>query len=149
MYFLYLDDSGSVPNVNEKYYVLGGICVFERRIHWIRERLDKLAETIYPDNPNLVEFHASEIYAAKEARWKSLDKKKRVEIIKNVLKSIENEHASTVAFACAVHKDSFKNHDPVLIAFEDLCSRFDMLLNRKYHQENEQHRGMIIFDKTT
>jgi hypothetical protein len=148
MYLLYLDDSGSVPNKNEQYFVLAGICVFERRIHWITERLNKLAEIIYPNDPNGIEFHASEIYAGRSAPWESISRNNRIDIIKDVLKSIEDEHETSVVFACAVHKKSFQRQDPVLIAFEDLCSRFDMLLQRKYKLENESHRGLIIFDKS-
>ncbi|MBM4286193.1 MAG: DUF3800 domain-containing protein [Deltaproteobacteria bacterium] len=143
MYLLYLDDSGSVPNKNERYFVLAGVCVFERRIHWVQERLDKLAETIYPADPNGIEFHPSEIFSGRKPPWNSLKPDRRKEIIKQVLQSIDAEYESTVIFACAVHKGSFVGQDPVLLAFEDLVSRFDLLLKRKYSVEGDSHRGLI------
>jgi len=150
MYLLYLDDSGSIPNKNEEYFVLAGICVFERRIHWLTERLDKLAEAINPSEPNSIEFHASEIYAGRKAPWNSMDKKQRTNIIKDVLSVLKDEHESTVIFACAVHKKSFVGQNPVLLAFGDLCSRFDLLLKRKWSADRDySHRGIVIFDKST
>ena len=153
MYCLYLDDSGSTANQDEKYFILAGVCVFEHKIYWLRKYLDELANEIYPENPNIIEFHASEIFSGREEPWKSLKKIERVEIIKKVLKSLEVEQSKTppVVFACAVHKDSFPKNDPVELAFEDICSRFEMYLNRIYHQsgKKESHRGVIILDKST
>ena len=34
------------------------------------------------------------------------------------------------------------------IAFEDLCSRFDIYLNRIYHETKVSHKGLIVFDKS-
>ena len=34
------------------------------------------------------------------------------------------------------------------IAFEDLCSRFDLYLNRIYHETTVSHKGIIVFDKS-
>ena len=54
----------------------------------------------------------------------------------------------TRLFACAIHKKSFPGADPVALAFEDLCQRFDYFLSRR-RQQGDQQRGMIILDKTT
>lgn len=62
----------------------------------------------------------------------------------NTLKGAEKD---TVAFACAVHKASYPQGDPMEIAFEDLCSRFDMYLNRMYRETKYSHKGLIVFDK--
>lgn len=34
------------------------------------------------------------------------------------------------------------------LAFEDLCSRFNLFLNRVYHKNNEKHSGLIILDES-
>jgi len=149
MYLLYLDDSGSVKNKNEQYFILGGVCLFERRIHWLTNRIESIAENAFPGNSRAIEFHASEIWSGKKAPWKAFTKFQRKNIIKEVLNTLNDEPETTVVFACAIHKDSFPKQDPVELAFEDLCSRFDMFLKRRYVQTNESHQGLIVLDKST
>ncbi|HEV7507298.1 MAG TPA: DUF3800 domain-containing protein [Thermoanaerobaculia bacterium] len=148
MYLLYLDDSGSAQNKKESHLVLGGFSVFERQLHWLSSKLDELAQHIFPQDPNAIEFHASHIFSGKIAPWKDMSKPARRDVIKSVLKIFSESHLSTVAFACAVHKDSFPNQDPMELAFEDLCSRFDMQLKRFYARGNQQ-RGIIIVDESS
>ena len=40
MYLAYIDGSGSVKNPNEKYFILGGVSVFERQIFHLIKRID-------------------------------------------------------------------------------------------------------------
>ncbi len=148
MYLLYLDDSGSARNPNEDYLVLGGFCVFERQVHWITTELDKLAESLYPENPRALEFHASVMFSGKAPPWKGLGKTKRRQAIKDALAILARSGKNTSAFACAVHKPSYLGQDPMKLAFEDLCSRFDLLLKRFHHQGDTQ-RGLIILDKSS
>ncbi|HEB68427.1 MAG TPA: DUF3800 domain-containing protein [Desulfobulbus sp.] len=150
MYILYIDDSGSISNPNEEYFVLGGVCVPERSISWLTRQLDELAETLDSANPNQIEFHASEIFGGRKPPWNQFkNKSERVDIIKKSLDVLKHANSDTVAFACAVHKASYPNRDLMKIAFEDLCSRFDMYLNRIYHEARPQysHKGIIVFDK--
>jgi hypothetical protein len=147
MYFLYLDDSGFVQNINENHFVLGGVCVHGHKIYWLKKYLDDLAQEILPANPEALEFHASEIHAGKGI-WKSISKPKRQEIIRKVLWAIEKEKSNTAAFACAVHKPDYPTKNPVEFAFEDLCSRFEMFLNRTYHLDKQRVKGIIILDKS-
>jgi hypothetical protein len=147
MYLLYLDDAGSPGNPTEEYFVLGGICVFEAQVDWFSRELDKLA-TPFDKNPEDVEFHASTIFSRREAPWKSLQIDEARGVLKSVLKIAAVSYDTARMFACAVHKKSYPHVDPVEAAFEDLCQRFDYFLGRKFKQ-GEQHRGMIILDKTT
>jgi len=149
MYVLYLDDSGSVGNKSEDYVILGGVSVFERRIHWLTKRLDDLAASLYAQDPHAVEFHASEIFSGRRPPWSGMNKDDRRGVIKSVLKILADAHENTRAFACAVHKASFPNADPMEIAFEDLCSRFDMHLMRHYHTKKDPQRGLIILDESS
>ncbi len=147
MYLLYLDDSGSAQNQDEAHLVLGGFSVFERQLHWLSNQLDDLARELVPSDPDAVEFHASHIFAGKVAPWKDMEKDKRREIIKRVLGIFAASHSSTAAFACAIHKQSYPNQDPIECAFEDLCSRFDMQLKR-LHAGGNTHKGLIIVDES-
>ena len=149
MYLLYLDDSGSSQNQHESHLVLGGFSIFERQIHWLVTKLDELAKDILPQDPDAVEFHASHIFSGKTAPWNSMSKEDRRTIIKKVLGIFSQSHQSTAAFACAVHKNSYPNQDPMELAFENICSRFDMQLKRLYFGEGNQQRGIVIVDKSS
>ncbi len=148
MYLLYLDDSGSAVNPSEAYLVLGGVSIFERQVHWVSSELENLAKSINSAAPDLVEFHASEIFSGRRPPWSGIDKPARIEIIKQVLGVLGHAHESTCAFACAVHKASFPGADPMELAFEELCSRFDLQLKRRYASGDKQ-RGLIILDKSS
>jgi hypothetical protein len=147
MHLLYLDDSGSAANPDEEYLVLGGISVYEAQAHWFTERLDSIAESIEPGAPHSVEFHASEIFSRREEPWRDMSRGEAQGVIKAVLKVIEEAYESARAFACAVHKDSYSGRDRMEMAFEDLCSRFDLYLNR-LRTEGDRQRGILILDES-
>lgn len=147
MYFLYLDDSGSVKNVSEHHFVLGGFCIHESQMYFLRKYLDDLAKEISPTNPENVEFHASEIHAG-SGPWKAIKKPERQEIIRKVLRALQCKKSIAASFACAIHKPDYATKDPVELAFEDLCSRFEMFLNRIFHQTKVSEKGIIILDKS-
>ena len=68
-------------------------------------------------------------------------------VILGVLDVLRRSYQSAAAFACAIHKPSYPNHDPVELAFEDLCSRFDMYLNR-LRGTGDRQRGILILDES-
>lgn len=148
MYLLYLDDSGSIENQNEEYFVLGGVCVPENSVRWLAHKLEEYAEQIEASNPRLVEFHASEIYAGRNFPWDRFRSEERKQVIKNVLGSLRDAYPDIVVFACAIHKASFPSQDPVEMAFEDLSSRFNMYLQRVSTADYRQ-RGIIVLDKSS
>lgn len=155
MYLLYLDDSGSAPNPAEEHFVLAGVLLRESKLYWINKHLDDLAKTIDPINPSEVEFHASAIFSGRKSPWNALhDKSKRASIIKRVLGVVQREVqrdgvSHCAVFACVVEKKVFPNHDPVELAFENLCNRFDLYLKRIYHHKREPHQGVIILDESS
>lgn len=147
MHLLYLDDSGSAANPAEDYLVLGGVAVFEAQVYHVTQQLDALAEDIYPADPNSVEFHASEIFARRTDPWRGMTRDQARGVIISVLKILREAYNSAKAFACAVHKASYPDQDPMELAFEDLCSRFDRYLQRLRSQGDRQ-RGLLILDRS-
>ncbi|MCX8089721.1 MAG: DUF3800 domain-containing protein [Verrucomicrobiae bacterium] len=147
MHLLYLDDAGSAANRNEEYLVLGGVSVFEAQSSFFTQELDKLAESIHPSAPHEVEFHASEIFARRSPPWDRMSKAEAQGVIKGVLRILARGYDSARAFACAVHKASFPGVDPLELAFEDLCSRFDRYLAR-LRAAGDRQRGLIILDES-
>ncbi|RKY22165.1 MAG: DUF3800 domain-containing protein [Planctomycetota bacterium] len=148
MYLLYLDDAGSVRNKEEEYLVLGGVCVSEQQVHWMTEKLDELSATISPERPEEVEFHASEIFSRRRSVWRRMDKKEEAQgVIIAVLKVLVEAFESARAFACAVRKADYADVDPMAVAFEEMCNRFDLFLGRK-RREGDRQRGLLIMDKS-
>lgn len=147
-----LDDSGSPSNPKEEHFVLGGICVPENSVYWLTNELEKLATTAYSEDPDSVEFHASTIFGGRKHPWnlgEFRDKNSRIDMIKSVLLTLKYANQDVVAFACAVHKASQPNSDPVKLAFEDLISRFDMYLSRLFRRDAVDQKGIIILDEST
>lgn len=148
MYLLYLDDSGAAQNQNEDYLVLGGVAVFERQVYWLSKKLDSLAASILAADPESVEFHASEVYRGKTAPWDGLKSPaERRKVIADVLSVLKSDQKGATAFGCAVHKASFPGADPMEIAFEEICNRFDRYLQRMHHLGKTQ-RGLIVLDES-
>lgn len=148
MYILYLDDSGSAPNPKEQNLVLGGICVYERHTYFFTQQLDELAAKIDPVNPKSVEFHASEIFSGRISPWTNFPKKEdRIQIIKDVLEIVRNSYKQNVVFACVIHKSSYPGRDPMEMAFEDLCSRFNLHLRHMYSSSRDRQKGLIVLDE--
>lgn len=145
MHLLYMDDAGSAGNPKEEYLILGGVSLFESQVHWITEQLNELAESICPGDPHSVEFHASEIFRRHDAPWRGMTREEAQGTIKAVLGIMRESYESARIFACAVHKASYPGKDPMELAFEDLCSRFDLYLNRR-RSEGGRQRGMLIID---
>lgn len=147
MHLRYLDDSGSVNNKNEEYFVLGGVCIPEQSVRWLSYEIEKIAINIDEEKSTSFEFHASEEFGGRKYPWDQFNKIKRIEIIKQVLKSLDSAFSDIKVFACAIHKNSFPNDDPVIKAFEDLSSRFDLFLQRT--APDKKQRGLIILDKSS
>jgi hypothetical protein len=161
MYLLYLDDSGSAPNPKEEYFVLGGLCISEHRVSWLIDRINKFVESIEPQNPDAIELHASEIFSGRISPWDRFrERQQRANIIKNALHCMRPAKDDTVIFACAVHKKSYVNNDPVEFAFENISLMFERFLQRKYNSTKQSDKrrynstkqsdkGIIIIDKSS
>ena len=59
MYILYLDESGTQREAT--YFVLGGLAVFEREIHWFSQDLDALQAEYFPEESGRVFFRAARL----------------------------------------------------------------------------------------
>jgi len=146
LYLLYLDDSGSAGNADERYFVLGGVSVFERQVHWLCQELEtRLAEFGFPEPeiPN-IELRATNILTGKN-RWRRIERARREQLLENCLGTIHRLQGVCRVFAVAVDKKAVSPEDPVAYAFEQLTNRFDRFLLREHRRGNTQ-RGLIILD---
>ncbi len=150
MHILYLDDSGSPINPQEEYFVLGGISVPENSVRWLSYELEKIATQIVHENPETVELHAAEIFSGRQDPWQSFkNKQQRIDIIKNVLRTLSAANKEITVFACAVHKASYPQEDVVIHAFEEISSRFEKYLQRISEETATQQRGILVLDKSS
>ena len=148
MHILYVDDSGSAENPDEAYFVLGGIAIFERGIyHQITAADDCVARFGLGDQAD-IELHGTQMYSGRDGVWRAVrDRAKRETMIKEALSSFLGA-ASVRLFAVAVDKAAVAPGDPIEIAFEELCNRFNLFLQRNYNRTGENHRGLIVMDET-
>ncbi len=159
MHILYLDESGTHSEAS--YFVLAGLAVFEREIHWFTQDMEKLQRDYFPGETEPVFFHARLLRVTQEKSlpepWNQLDGKQRRELKDKVFGIIRERRA--VLFGCAIEKTyaDLRQEDPYERAFEDLVSRFDLYLSRMNYRASEENReeqrGLLVvaqssFEKT-
>lgn len=154
VYLLYIDESGAVQNPNEDYFILAGVSVFERQIYHLLQATDDFVRTLGLEDPDAAELHASIMASGKEFPWKGegMMRARREEIIREALGILSASHSSVDLFAVAVHKETCKEQlgkDPVEYAYEEICGRFDRNLTIINRDLGENHRGLVIMDKTS
>lgn len=149
MHLLYLDESGSVGDPAQEYFVLAGVSVFERMTHWIEQDLNKIAKQFSPNAPHDIELHGSPMRSGRE-NWKQFPLPDRLQAIQDALTSINHpsRRKSIRLFGAVIKKSAVSGIDPVEHAFEQISSRFDLFLKR-LHQNGDTQRGLILFDKAS
>jgi len=149
MYLLYLDESGGPTEVDQDYYVLGGISVHERKPFFMSKELDDLQERWFPTATDSIEFHASHVRNGKGEPWESMSKGDRLKLM-NEMCNILRMSADTVSlFSVAMHKPSFLSQDPVRRTCEEMAGHFDAHLNSlEMRHDADKERGLMIFDQT-
>lgn len=155
MFILYLDESGNHKEAT--YFVLAGLAIFEREIHWFSQDLDALQTQYFPEEREPVYFHAARLRVRQgesvEAPWDRLTVAQRIELRGKVYEVIRSRRG--IAFGCAIEKtlSEVRREDPYERAYEDLISRFDMFmgrLNRAAAAEgSEEQRGLIVLSESS
>ncbi len=145
MHLLYLDDSGSVKNAADRHIILAGFSVAEMGIHWLSNRLDGLAERLWPDNPSSLEFHGTEMHNGKK-QWRGIGKQDRIDAYHEALGYLTQSRHSRL-FCASVHRRAAGIDDPMELAFEHVASRFDRMLGR-FHKGGNTQRGLIVLDES-
>ena len=153
MHILYVDDSGSPDNPSDSFFVLGGISVFERGLYHLMKAADDLVASFGIGNSNDIELHGSPMYS-RHGVWKAIpDKAKREEMLRQALGLLQNQ-SSVKLFAVAVDRAAISPQDPVEVAFEELCNRFNLFLQRGNSRTSDRtrwdsnQRGLIVMDDT-
>ena len=147
MWLLYLDESGNEDDPADKYFVLGGAALFERSTFFLSKDLDDAKTRRFPNTPP-IEFHASAIRKGK-GFWRDVPREVREGALQDVSDSICRVHPKNIAlFAVVIEKSaSLYGEEAVKRAVEEVCSRFELLLKRLYHENDDVQRGLLIFSE--
>lgn len=146
MQLLYLDDSGSVGNAADKHIILAGLSVPEKQPFWFSRSIDDIAQRVWPDNPQGLEFRGSDMFSGRR-QWRGQERHIREEAFVDALKLLaQSTHVRL--FGAAVHKKAVSPEDPMEYAFEQIVSRFDRMLAR-FHKNGDTQRGLIVLDKSS
>lgn len=144
MYLLYLDDSGSIDDPNSEFFVLAGVCIFERQTHWLEQHLTKIASRFHPTHPENIELHASVMRGGSDG-WEKFEPNDRVQATVDVLHTLSDIQLKARVFASVIEKSLLQRHEIIPKAFEHLATCFDDFLASRYKNKDPQ-RGIVIFD---
>lgn len=152
MHLLYVDDSGSVGNPDERYFILGGVAIFERGIYHVIKALDDVVEGFaLGGSAHDIELHGTDMYGGRSAPWRSLQRGRREQMIGQALGVLGAQRSAVRVFGIAVEKAHIAPLDPVEYAFEEICNRFNLFLARNLNrgrQTGDGQRGLVIMDET-
>lgn len=150
MFILYVDDSGSISNANEKFFVLAGVAVYERSIYHIIKDTDAIVDGFNLGPENEIELHATDMYGGRGQPWNQIKSRApRENMMNSVLQLIADQRQNQVRlFAVAVDKEGVSPQDPVHVAFEEICNRFNLFLQRNHDRTGHNNRGLIVMDET-
>ncbi len=146
MYLLYLDESGNENDPSDRFFVLGGVALFERQTFFLVKAIEAIQDKYFP-NHQPIPFHASEIRSGREI-WRKVAPETREIILQELAMAIENSPAKgRFLFAAAVEKTKeIWGERAVERATEEVCRRFDIMLQRHFNEKNAQ-RGLLIFSE--
>lgn len=149
MHVLYVDDSGSVGNANERFFVLGGVAVFERGIFHLIKDADDCIAAMGLGNPDEIELHGTDMYNGGRSIWRTIKTRPEREArIHSALDVLTRPQPAIRLFAVAVDKAAVSPHDPIQTAFEEICNRFNLFIQRTNDRKGDKQRGLIIMDES-
>lgn len=147
MHLLYLDESGNENDPKDRFFVLGGIALFERQTYFLTQAMEAIQTRYFPDLQP-VPFHASEIRSGRDF-WRRVPDGVRTGLLSDVVTAIQNSPSrGRCLYAAAIEKSNvLYGEDAVEKATEEVCRRFDIRLSRRYHEDGDPQRGLIIFSE--
>ena len=149
MHILYIDDSGTVEDPAERFFVLGAVSVFERGLFHQIKLADECVKSFALGDPHEIELHGSAMYNGRDGVWRTVrHRPARENMIRTALDTLQG-HASIRLFAIAIDKVAVSPRDPIEMAFEEICNRFNLFLTRTNDRRgNEDQRGLIVMDES-
>jgi len=147
MHILYIDESGSPENSDDRVFVLAGVAVFERGLYHQIKAADDCVASFDLGDPHQIELHGSPMYSGRAFWGRVTSRPVRERMISQALATLHDK-ASITLFAVIVEKASLGHEDVVKEAFEQICNRFNLFLRRQNERLNDNQRGLIVMDET-
>lgn len=149
MHLLYVDESGSPPDPNTRFFVLAGVSIFERNTHWVDAELTKIATQLNPADPSAIEFHGSPMRQGKEG-WQNFNVSQRVQATVDALDVLGRSQGYVRVFASVIEKTRMPTVDILETSFANVAHRFDQSLAAMWHgKKKNPQRGLLVCDKAT
>jgi hypothetical protein len=147
MYLLYLDESGNEADPSDRFFVLGGLSLFERQTFFLAEAVEAVQKKYFP-GIQPVTFHASEIRSGR-GFWRKVPDEVREGVLEDLVTAIiEAPDRGRALYAAVIEKsDRLWGEAAVEKATEELCRRFDLFLQKKFRQEADPQRGLLVFSE--
>src|SRR5206468_5213597 len=141
---LYLDASGNGDDPADKYFVLGGVALFETQTFYLSRSLETLQTKHFPGSPP-IPFHASDIRTGSKF-WRPIDRAIRESVLSDIVDVLARSNGTF--FSAAIEKsEELYGEQAVRRATEEICRRFDIFLMRKFQEEEDPQRGLLIFSE--
>jgi hypothetical protein len=149
VYILYLDESGNPGDPADRHFVLAGVAVFERSVHYIAESIDRIQANHFPGSPP-IEFHANAIRSGR-GFWRDVEKEKRERVLSDIGTAVQRSNEpGLVLFAAVVQKDyELHGENAIRKALEEICNRFNIFLKVREKEHNDNQRGLLVFAEST
>ena len=149
MYLLYLDESGTHPSSER--VVVGGVAVFERAAYWLKRDLSETVARFFPYEQQQIPIHAPRLRTSGSRglpeAYAGVDAAERRRLLDACYQTLlVSRHP--VLFATVVDKDAAASGESYRIAFEDVVSRFDLMLAR-FHAANRTQRGVVVMSESS
>jgi hypothetical protein len=153
VYLCYIDESGDPGPGGSAYLLLGAAALFEGKWRSLDHDLDELIRKYFP-NTSLrpTEIHLASLRSGKK-EYRSLTRQQRSELLSDYIDILTQLLPTEIRLFSVIAEKAWwfsKNpgktgDDLYMELFEDLSSRFDLFLRRRY-AENAPSKGMIIAD---
>lgn len=149
MHILYIDDSGSVSNANERYFVLSGVSIYETAIYHLIKAVDECVTGFGLGDHEAIELHATDIYGGRGEPWKTIKQKApREALIQRIGEMLVKQPQNVRLFGVVIDKKGISPRDPIETAFEEICNRFNLFLQRDNDRRGLKNRGLIVMDES-
>lgn len=147
MFLLYLDESGNEADPKDRFFVLAGLSLFERQTYFLTQAVEDVQNKHFPGHQPIM-FHASEIRSGR-GFWRKVPRSTRKAVLQDLCSAIASvPNKGRALYAAAVEKsDRLWGEQAVEKATEELCRRFDIFLQRKYHDDEDPQRGLLVFSE--